>query len=218
MTVSNGRPISADGTPDATDAFMIRAPSRCRLSSSSRAVATTASISAGRQNRPPDALWVFSTETIPVRGVCVASPARTVSRICSGVKRPASQRSGRVIRPANTAGPPSSEMKMCEFSSAMTSSPGSRERPQRDLVRHRRRRDEDRLLLPEQLRRAALELVHGRVLAPLLVADLGRGDRRAHLRARLRLRVRAEVDHHAPFDASTAGSGSAARSGWSSKW
>ena len=43
--------------------------------------------------------------------------------------------------------------------------------PQRDLVRHRRRRKEDRLVLAEQRRRALLELVHGRVLALLLVAD-----------------------------------------------
>jgi hypothetical protein len=41
------------------------------------------------------------------------------------VKRPFAQRSWRVISPACTAGPPSSATKMCEFSSATTSSPGS---------------------------------------------------------------------------------------------
>jgi hypothetical protein len=88
------------------------------------------------------------------------------------------------------------------------------ERAKRDLVRHRRRRDEDRLRLAEQGRGAALELVDGRVLAPLLVADLGRCDRGAHLRRRLRLRVRAELDH-APLGASmpAAAAGSAERSG-----
>ena len=75
------------------------------------------------------------------------------------------------------------------------------ERSQRDLVRHRRGRDEDRFLLAEQLRGAALELVDRGVLAPLLVTDLGGRDRRAHLRRRLGLGVRAEVDHHAPFGA-----------------
>ena len=57
---------------------------------------------------------------------------------------------------------------------------GLGEEAQRDLVRHRRGREEDRLLLAEQPRRALLELVDGRILALLLVADLGRGDRRAH--------------------------------------
>ena len=103
---------------------MIRAPSRCSRRSSSRAVATTASISSSGQTRPPDALCVFSTETIRVGGTWLPSVRRTVSRNCSGVKRPASQRSCLVIRPACTAGPPSSAMKMCEFCSATTSSPG----------------------------------------------------------------------------------------------
>ena len=44
---------------------------------------------------------------------------------------------------------------------------------ERDLVAHRRGREVDRLLLAEQLGAAALELEDGRVLALLLVADLG---------------------------------------------
>src|SRR5439155_5507465 len=68
---------------------------------------------------------------------------------------------------------------------------------QRDLVRHRRRREKERTLVAEQLRRAALQLVHRRVLAHLLVADLGGGHRSAHLGSRLRRRVRTEVDHAA---------------------
>src|SRR5207244_3496753 len=40
-----------------------------------------------------------------------------------------------------------------------------------------------------------LQLVDGRVLARLLVADLGRGHRREHLLGRLGRRVRAEIDH-----------------------
>ena len=43
----------------------------------------------------------------------------------------------------------------------------------RDLVRHRRRRQVDRLVLAEQLRGTPLELEHGRVLTLLLVPDLG---------------------------------------------
>ena len=67
--------------------------------------------------------------------------------------------------------------------------------PQRDLVRHRRGREEDRLVLAEQRRRAGLQVVDGRVLALLLVADDGRGDRGAHPLGRLRGGVGAKVDH-----------------------
>src|SRR5881227_3104680 len=109
----------------------------------------------------------------------------------SGPKRPARPRIGRVITPAWTAGPPSSESRMCAFSSAISSSPGS----ESDLVRHRRGRDEDRLLLAEQIGHPALELVDGRVLAPLLVSDERVRDRLAHAGARLCLGVRAKVDH-----------------------
>ena len=66
---------------------------------------------------------------------------------------------------------------------------------QRDLVRHRRRRKEDRLLLAEQPRRPRLQLVDGRVLALLLVADDCRGDRGAHGGGGARGGVGAKVDH-----------------------
>src|SRR5204863_274315 len=49
-----------------------------------------------------------------------------------------------------------------------------------DLVRHRRGGNEDGLLLPEELGPATLELVHGRVLALLLVPHLGVRHRVAH--------------------------------------
>ena len=42
---------------------------------------------------------------------------------------------------------------------------------QRHLVRHRRGRDEDGLVLAEQRRCARFQLVDGRILALLLVAD-----------------------------------------------
>ncbi len=68
---------------------------------------------------------------------------------------------------------------------------------QRDLVGHRRRRKVDGLLLPEERCGSPLELEHGRVLAALLVPDLGRGHRGAHPCRRCGLRVGAEVDHPA---------------------
>jgi hypothetical protein len=72
---------------------------------------------------------------------------------------------------------------------------GAGEHAQGDLVRHRGRRQEERRLVPEQLRRAPLQLVDHGILAHLLVADLRRGHRREHLWAGDRGRVGAEVDH-----------------------
>ena len=66
---------------------------------------------------------------------------------------------------------------------------------QRDLVRHRRGRDEDGLVLAEQRSCTSLQLVDGRILALLLVADDGGGDRCAHPLCRLRRGVGAKVDH-----------------------
>ena len=80
------------------------------------------------------------------------------------------------------------------------------EQPQGDLVRHRRCRNEESGLLPEQLGCTTLELVHRRILAPLLIAELGRRDRRVHLSRRLRGGVGAEVDH-APSLAAHGGRG-----------
>ena len=97
--------------------------------------------------------------------------------------------------PECTAGPPASKTSACVRSSAISSPAALAEAVERDLVRHRRGRQEERLLLPEQLGRTTLQLVDGRVLAQLLVADLGGGHRGTHLRRRDRRRVRAKVDH-----------------------
>ena len=69
--------------------------------------------------------------------------------------------------------------------------------PKRDLVRHRRGRQEDRRRLAEERSAACLELVDGRILALLLVADRGGGDRGAHPGGGPRRGVGAEVDHAA---------------------
>ena len=66
---------------------------------------------------------------------------------------------------------------------------------QRDLIRHRRGRKEDRLLVPEEFRSSPLELVDGRVLPLLLVTDGGVRDRVTHRARRLGQGVGAEVDH-----------------------
>ena len=97
----------------------------CSAISSSRHAAASASISARGQTLPPELLCVFSIATMLVVGVCPRSPERAFSRTCSGVKRPLGEEIGRAISPAKTAGPPSSERRMCESSSAINSSPGS---------------------------------------------------------------------------------------------
>ena len=66
---------------------------------------------------------------------------------------------------------------------------------ERDLVAHRRRRQIDGLLVPEQCGDAPLEREHGRVLALLFVADLGPRHRLPHAARRLRLGVGTKIDH-----------------------
>ena len=72
---------------------------------------------------------------------------------------------------------------------------GLAEHAQRDLIRHRRGRHEDRVLVAQDLGRPPLELVDGRVLPDLLVTDLGVRHRLAHRLRRLRRRIGAEIDH-----------------------
>jgi hypothetical protein len=72
---------------------------------------------------------------------------------------------------------------------------GPAEHAQRGLVRHRRGRKEECRLVAEQLRHAALQLVRGRILALLLVANLGGRHRREHSARGLRHGVGAQVDH-----------------------
>ena len=63
-----------------------------------------------------------------------------------------------------------------------------------DQVAHRPRRDEQAGFLAEQLRRALLEGVDGRVVAEDVVADLGLGHRPPHRRGGLGDGVAAQVD------------------------
>ena len=66
---------------------------------------------------------------------------------------------------------------------------------QRELVGHRPGRDEQRRLLAQQRGDALLERDDRRVLAVLVVAHLGLGDRAAHRIRRPRDRVGPEIDH-----------------------
>ena len=92
--------------------------------------------------------------------------------------RRASKRSGCDVRPRRISSPPGRTCRRMAISLHIVP-----------------RGQEHRGLVAEQRRHALLERVHGRVVAALLVADLGRGHRRAHRRGRTRLGVGVEVDH-----------------------
>ena len=193
--MSARRPYSAGGSPLATEAFMIRAPSRWTARPSSRAAPIVAASSSRGHTAPPALRCVCSRTTIPAGWSQSADAA--AARTCSGVIRPATPVRPRAIRPECTASPPASKIRMCVRSSAISLRPGPRQDAQRNLVRHRRRRQEERALVAEQLGRAPLELVDGGILLGLFVAELGDGHRSEHLRGGLRRRVRTKVDHRA---------------------
>src|SRR5215217_5960105 len=172
VTVSKRRPYSAAATPVATDALSSRAPSRWTRMPSSRAVATSASTSSSGHTRPPE------------------RRPHLVWREAAGDRRKAARDEAGVHRRPPELGEQQVRVLLGE---QLVARP--RLDPQRDLVRHRGRRQEDGLLLTEQRSGAALELEHRRVLALLLVADLRARDRLAHRRRRPRRRVGAQVDH-----------------------
>ena len=84
---------------------------------------------------------------------------------------------------------------MCAFSSTTSSVPRSPRIASAIWFAHRRRGQVDGLFVPEQRSDPLLEREHGRILALLLVADLGPRHRLAHARRRLRLGVGAKIDH-----------------------
>ncbi len=67
--VSNCPAHSWAGTPEATTAFIRRAPSRCARMPASRATASTDRICSSGQTWPPVMLVVCSSETRRERGV-----------------------------------------------------------------------------------------------------------------------------------------------------
>ena len=74
---------------------------------------------------------------------------------------------------------------------------GRAEVPQGELVGHRPRRDQQGGLGAQQGGDLLLQAVDARVLAVLVVADLGLGDRLTHLGGRAGDGVGAKVDHTA---------------------
>ncbi len=84
---------------------------------------------------------------------------------------------------------------MCAVSSTISSVPRVPRIDEGDLVRHRRGREVDRLLVPEERGGAPLELENGGILPALLVPHLGRRHRSAHARRGRGLRVGTKIDH-----------------------
>ena len=84
--------------------------------------------------------------------------------------------------PALAADPPVSCQTAWLSRLTITSSPGSGEHAQRNLVRHRAARQPKRRFLAEQRGDAPLQLVHGRVFAVLVITDGSGGHGRAHCR------------------------------------
>ena len=139
---------------------------------------------------------MFSIATIRVVGTCPRSPLRAAARTWSVVNAPGHGRKRPRHQPRVHGRP------------AELGDQDVRQSPRRSARRRARRARAARSRSPSSPsgRRpsppgraisaaAPLELVDGRILADLLVADLGVRDRLAHRRRRLRRRVGTEVDH-----------------------
>ena len=138
---------------------------------------------------------MFSTATRRVRAMCIDVRSRISARTSSPENRPGD----RADRPRDEPAVDRRAALLREqdvrvlLGEQLVARLG--EDPARDLVGHARSRQVHRLVLPEQLGGAALELEDGRVLALLLVADVGVRHRRAHRRRRPRRGIGAKIDH-----------------------
>ena len=216
--MSNWPAIRSAGTPEATAAFRTRAPSRW---------SAKAELACGRDDRVdllerPDAapggiVGVLDGDDSRWWGV---RPVALTEGRAELFRREAAVRAWKLARHQARVHGRAAQLRDEEVRILLGDHLTARrcQRPQRDFVRHRRRWDEDGLVLPQELRHARLERVDGRVLTPLLVAHLRSRDCGSHFCGRLRLGIGAKVDHQTPFGASaTASAGSPERSGCSPK-
>ncbi len=162
----------------------MRAPSRCTARPSSRATPRRRASPRRGQTEPPELLCVFSSATIEARGVWnLPAGMHRHADLPRARARPRYPGRPRVCSPECIAAPPSSrdhDVRRLLDDQLGTAPAEDRER---DLVRHRRGRQVDGLLLAEELGAAPLERDHGRILAPLLVAHLGIRHRLPHRRS-----------------------------------
>ena len=183
LTMSNGRGERRDvhaqrGARRSRDA---RRRGRGR-SSCARATATTAHCSATGQTTPPARLCVFSTSTTVVGGWSMCPRGLPAASTSSGGEAPAAGADlGQLdaARRRRSAGLVPEDVRLARHEDLVA---GPRQRADRDLVGHRPGREPERGLVAEHRRDPLLEPVDRRVLAELVVADLGAGHRLAHRR------------------------------------
>ena len=188
-------PYSAAGTPLATAALSRRAPSRWTTRPSSRAVSATDDQLLERPHTPAGAAMRLLEHDDARRLQVVGDPhdvAQLVRCDPTAVARQRMRHEPRVHGGAARLEDEHVRPLLCDQLSAAFALA-----EERDLVRHRRRRQEQRLLLAEQLGGAPLQLVDRRILPQLLVAHVRGRHRSAHLGGRLRGRVGAKIDHRA---------------------
>ena len=202
VTVSKRLPISAASIPVATAALSSRAPSRWKRRSSSSADRVQL---ADLLERPDPAaagvVRVLDPEDARARRVDRRHAVGGTSLVGAVAPGDARQAAGDDARVNGRSAELGDEDVAVLLADELVAELGVQ--AQRDLVRHRRGREEDRLVLSEQPRRTLLELVDRRVLTLLLVADGRRGDRGPHARSGARGGVGTKVDHrlrtsHAP--------------------
>ena len=121
--VSTGAAHSAADTPDATTAFMSRAPSVCTDTPASWAVSATAVYRSSGHTVPPAKLWVCSRHTSRDGGT-YWFPGVMTSSSCSAVNVPRSPRIVSMTQPLTAAAPEVSERRTCPECSRMIESPG----------------------------------------------------------------------------------------------
>ena len=183
--------------PLATEALRSRAPSRCSASPWRRPSPQTSRTWSSGHTTPPPPLLVFSSESTRVGARWRIAESFTRGRTSSGPKRPRAARDpldheARVERrPADLVADDMRELLGDELLARLG------QELERDLVRHRGGGQEDGRLVAEQGSRALLEAVHARVLAALLVPDLGFGDRPPHAVGGKGGGVGAKIDHAA---------------------
>ena len=193
------RPYSVSGTPLATCAFQIRAPSTCRPMLCASTSGNSASMSSSGCTLPPAKLWVFSIEIALVATKNGDTSGANIASMAGRSMPPRSPVQVRMVTPKNAPCAPSSARAMWADDSQSTSCPGAT-----------RERTASRLAIePVGVKRAASlpnspatcssSATDGRVLAVHVVADLGAGHRRPHPVGRLGHGVAAQVDEsHGP--------------------
>ena len=183
--------------PLATEALRSRAPSRCSASPWRRPSAQTSRTWSSGHTTPPPPLLVFSSESTRVgarwriAGSFTSGPHVLGAEEAAAARDPLDHEARVERRPADLVADDVRELLGDDLLARLG------EELERDLVRHRRGGQEDGRLVAEQRGGALLEAVDARVLAALLVPDLGFGDRPPHAVGGKGGGVGAKVDHAA---------------------